>query len=275
MKTVLLIALKEIRDGVRNRWIIGSMLLLTLLAITLWLLGSAPIGPVKTDPLAVTVVSLANLSVYLIPLIALTLSFDAVIGEFERGTLLLLLTYPVARWQIIVGKFIGHLAILAAAILIGYGLTGIVAAVSDGADLSSLIAYAKLMSSSLLLGAVFIGLGYLVSVLVRERATAVAYAIGLWLCFVVLYDLILLGIIVADTSHGLSQTVFELMLLASPTDLFRLFNLTGSDAIENITGLASVGAALALNESVLITMMMVWLVVPLTLTAFLFGRREL
>ena len=49
------------------------------------------------------------------------LSFDALVGEFERGTMMLLLTYPVTRWQVIMGKFLGHVLILFVAILLGYG----------------------------------------------------------------------------------------------------------------------------------------------------------
>ena len=41
------------------------------------------------------VVSLSSLTIFLVPLIALLLSHDAIVGEAERGTLLLLLSYPV------------------------------------------------------------------------------------------------------------------------------------------------------------------------------------
>ena len=70
MNSILTIALKEIRDGIRNRWVIGSILLLTILAVSLMLLQSAPVGSIKADPMAVTVVSLSSLTVYLLPLIA-------------------------------------------------------------------------------------------------------------------------------------------------------------------------------------------------------------
>ena len=125
MTTVMILAGKEIRDGFRNRWVAGSILLLALLALSLSLLGSAPAGGVKASTLSITVASLSSLSVYLLPLIALMLSYDALVGEFERGTMLLLLAYPVARWQVILGKFAGHMAILIVAITIGYGSCGL------------------------------------------------------------------------------------------------------------------------------------------------------
>ena len=275
MNTIMVIALKEIRDGIRNRWVVGSILLLTVLALSLLLLGSAPGGAIKADPLAVTVVSLSSLTVYLLPLIALTLSFDALIGEFERGTMLLLLTYPVKRWQIIVGKFLAHMAILAAAVLVGYGLTGAALGLTGEVERSGIVAYLGMMGSSLLLGAVFIGLGYLVSMLARERATAIAYAIGVWLVFVVLYDLMLLGIVIADESHNLKQQLFSILLLASPTDVYRILNLTGTDAVKLVTGMTSVAKTMDLNKIQLIMIMGGWIVIPLITTCILLNRREL
>src|SRR5690606_17764171 len=81
------IALHELRIGLRNRWVAATTVVLAALALSLALLGSAPTGIVKTDPVAVVVVSLSSLTILLVPLIALMLSFDAIVGEHERGTL--------------------------------------------------------------------------------------------------------------------------------------------------------------------------------------------
>ena len=103
MRQIALIAGKELRDGLRNRWVLAITLLLALFALTLSFLGAAPTGSVKVSPLAVTIVSLSSLSIFLLPMITLLLSYDAIIGEWERGTLGLLLAYPVARWQVMLG----------------------------------------------------------------------------------------------------------------------------------------------------------------------------
>ena len=113
MSTILVIAEKEIREGLRNRWVLATTRLLATLALSLTFLGSAPTGNVGAGALDVVIVSLSSLSVFLVPLIALLISHDAVVGEMERGTMLLLLSYPVKRWQVVLGKFLGHLAILA------------------------------------------------------------------------------------------------------------------------------------------------------------------
>ena len=54
--------------------------------------------------LAVSIVSLSSLSIFLVPLIALLLSFDAIVGAVDRGTLALLLAYPVARWLVVLAS---------------------------------------------------------------------------------------------------------------------------------------------------------------------------
>jgi Cu-processing system permease protein len=125
MRVIRAIAKKEILDGIRNRWIVATTLLLAALALTLTFLGSAPTGSVGASPLAVTLVSLSSLSILLLPLIALLLSYDAICGEFERGTMLLLLSYPVSRSSLVLGKFVGHLSILGFATVIGYGSAAI------------------------------------------------------------------------------------------------------------------------------------------------------
>ena len=60
MRAAGIIALKEIRDGLRNRWVLATTLLMTALALTLTLLGSAPAGTVGASPLEATVVGLSS-----------------------------------------------------------------------------------------------------------------------------------------------------------------------------------------------------------------------
>ena len=112
MRTIFIIAVKEIQEGMRNRWVLATTLLLAALALSLTFLGSAPTGNVGAGALDVVVVSLSSLTIFLLPLIALLISHDAVVGEMERGTMTLLLSYPVGRSQVILGKFCGHVLIL-------------------------------------------------------------------------------------------------------------------------------------------------------------------
>ncbi|HMO48749.1 MAG TPA: ABC transporter permease subunit [Rubrivivax sp.] len=271
----LVIAAQEIRVGMRNRWVLATTLLMAALALSLALLGSAPIGTVKADRLAVTVVSLASLTIFLVPLIALLLSFDAIVGEHERGTLMLLLSYPVARWQVVVGKWIGHVAILALATVIGYGAAAAALAFNAAVASQAWPAYAAMVLTSIMLGAAFVALGCLASTLVHERATAAGIAVGLWLFFVLIYDTALLGVLVADQGRIVSKPVLDALLLLNPADVYRLFNMTASNAVSVYSGMAGPGDPAALPPGALLAVLGGWIIVPLLLAMAAFARRPL
>ena len=143
--------------------------------------------------LDVVIVSLSSLTVFLLPLIALLISHDAIVGEMERGTLLLLLSYPVARWQVLLGKFwsSGHPGLRDAPRLRrrrrrarrdrnGYRCR----------ELDSFRLIDRLLGPP---RSTFVAIGYVVSALVRDRGTAGGIAVGIWLVFVLIYDMALLG----------------------------------------------------------------------------------
>ena len=274
MSVVWTLALKELRDGLRNRWVAAAVIVLAILALALSILGSAPTGSVRVSELDIRVISLASLSVYLIPLIALMLSYDALVGEFERGTMMLLLAYPVARWQIVLGKFLGHVLILLIAILAGYGGTMVILTLVTDSGTEGWQAYAVMMASSLILGAVFIALGYFVSAIVRERATAVGAAIGLWLVFVVLYDLLLFGLLTMDEEQKIGQQLFSMLMLVSPTDTYRVLNLSLFEGVSDAAGIAGVASEAGLGGSLLVGAMLMWVILPLVATVLIFQRRE-
>lgn len=276
MRAIFIIAGKELRDGLRNRWILATSLLLAALSLSLAFLGSAPVGEVDGSRLSITVVSLASLTIFLGPLIALMLSYDAIVGDVERGTLLLILTYPVSHWELILGKFVGHVALIAIAIAIGYGIAGM-AIMATGEEIASSewMAYIALLITSIMLGAAFIAIGYVISVLVSERATAAGIAVGVWLLFVLLYDMALLGVIVADQGESLHAGLFNMLLMANPTDAFRIFNLTGFNATASLSGMAAVAGKAVLPAYVSLIALTLWIITPLALAGRIFAKREL
>jgi Cu-processing system permease protein len=276
MRNILIVARKEIQEGLRNRWVLATTLLLAALALTLTFLGSAPTGNVGVRALDVVIVSLSSLTIFLLPLIALLISHDAIVGEMERGTMLLLLSYPVARWQVLLGKFVGHLAILAFATLLGYGAAaGALLVTGAEIDPESWAAFASMIGSSVLLGAVFIAIGYLISALVRDRGTAGGIAIGIWLMFVLIYDMALLGLLVVDQGQNITGGVLNALLLLNPTDVYRILNLSGFANISALSGMAGIADNATLSVTVLIAALAAWALVPLGLAALAFSRREL
>ncbi len=272
IKRILATAVTELHIARRNRWVLIAVLLMVVFSLVLSAAGSAPTGALGADRLSVVVASLTSLSVYLVPLVALLMSFDAVAGEVERGTLPLLLTYPVARWEVLAGKLLAHTAILVVAIIAGYGAAAVVTIVSDPAAVSGLGALWRLTWTSVLLGATFLGIGYALSSLARGVSGAAGLAIGLWLGLVVLYDLGLLAAVVLDNGGAFTTHVFPAALLANPADAFRLFNLTAAQATAAASGVGGAARAIPLWQS--LSSILVWPLLSLGLAALAFRRVE-
>jgi len=275
MDAVFVIAAQEIRDGFRNRWIIALTLMLAGFALSLTFLGSAPGGSVGASPLLITVVSLSSLSIFLLPLIGLMLSYDSIIGEIERGTMLLLLSYPVTRAHVMAGKFLGHMIILGFATIVGYGVAGLVAFVwGDDIEANAVMAFVNMTVSSILLGGAFLGLGYLISASVRERGTAAGIAIGVWLVFVLVYDMALLAALV-NFGSSISQGLFQILLLVNPADVYRLINLGGFDNVQALSGSIGMMADVKLPVWALIGMLLAWVVLPFGFAGYLFNKKDI
>ncbi|SMC13089.1 ABC-2 family transporter protein [Roseovarius aestuarii] len=256
----------------RNRWLVMATLIMLLFALALTFAGSAPTGTLGVDLLTVSVASMTTLSVYLAPLLALMMAFDAIAGEVERGGLALILSYPVSRGEFLLGKFLAHLAALAFAMTIGFGTAGGVAAYYGGADTASFTALLRLILTSITLGACFLALGYMVSALSRSATTAAGLSAGLWLIFVVLYDLGLLGAVVIDDDGFFTKVLFPWVMAINPADAFRLWNVAASEGVALTTGLT--GAANTLPSWVAPLSLLTWPVLALGLARMFFGRVE-
>lgn len=268
---ILSTARLEFAIALRNRWVTIAIVMMALFSLVLSVAGSAPTGTLGVDRLSVTVASLTSLSVYLVPLIALLISFDAVAGEVERGTLPLHLAYPIGRGELLLGKLLAQLCVVALSVTLGFSVAAGVAYLSGGAEvLAGVPALFRLIWTSILLGAAFLSLGHAMSSLSRRPSGAAGLAIGLWLVAIVLYDLGLLAAIVADDGGAFTTTVFPWLLVANPADAFRIFNLAASDAVGAASGLA--GAAHAIAAWKPLASLIAWPVAAALLARLAFGR---
>ena len=274
MSPIWNMARKEFCDGLRNRWLLAISLLFAVLAIGIAWLGAAAAGQLGFTSIAATIASLASLATFLMPLIALLLAYDAIVGEDESGTLLLLLTYPLGRGQILLGKFVGHGLILALATVLGFGCAMLaIALLVDDVQLGLLLwAFGRFMLTSTLLGWVFLGLAYGLSSLCAEKSTAAGLALGVWFFFVLVFDLALLALLVVGKGQFSPQGLPWLLLL-NPTDVYRLINLSGFASGTQSMGVMALGSDLGVAPQALWACVLAGVGVPLALAYALFRRR--
>jgi Cu-processing system permease protein len=256
----------------RNWWLVMATSIMLLFALALTFAGSAPTGTLGVDMLTVSVSSMTTLAVYLAPLLALMMAFDTIAGERDRGTLGLLLTYPAGRGEILMGKFLAHVTALGIATSIGLGSAGVVAALYGGAGGDSAVALVRLIATATLLGAVFLALGYALSALAKSPAAAAGLAAGLWLVFVVLFDLGLLGAVVMDNGGFFTQKIFPWIMVANPADAFRVWNIATSDGVATTSGMG--GAAQMLPAWAAQLSLLIWPLLGFGLALAAFKRVE-
>ena len=272
MKQILTVANKEFHDGLRSRWLISITLIFAILSVGLTYFGSAASGTIGVASLATTIASLASLAVFLIPLIALLVSYDSFVGEQESGTLLLLLTYPLSKSQLLLGKFIGQGGIIALATLLGFGASAMVLA-SQSTQENILPTFTLFISSAILLGLSFTAIAYIISLAVTEKSKAAGLALITWFLFALAFDLALLALLVG-IDDGLTQQGLTHIMFLNPADIFRLVNLTGLNNTE-VNGALAVAINAGYSVTQLILTLLAWVIIPLTLAIALFKGKTL
>ena len=274
MTALMIIAEKEFRDGLRNHWVVITSLIFAVLAIGIAYFGSVATGKIGFPPLSTTIVSLSSLAVFVIPLIALMLCYDGLVGEDENGTLLLLLSYPLGRCQLLLGKMLGNAAILAVAIIVGFGSATLIMGLFSDTSWSELIpAFAIFIASSILLGWIFIAFAYAISATAAEKSKAAGMALLTWFLFVLVFDLGLLGVLVG-TQGQVDAKLFPYLLLLNPTDIFRLLNISYF-AKQQPGGLMAIASHVEIGTIGLFMVLTVWLAVAVGGALWLFKRKIL
>ena len=259
---IAVIAGKEFRDRIRSRWVLAAAVIFTLFALVIAYFGSAQAGAIGFKGMDLTIASLVSLVIYLVPLISLILGYDALVGERERGSLDLLLTMPITRLELLLGKYLGLGAALACSTIAGFGLVGII--LSYGIGFVAMLHYAGFMITTLLLGLAFLSLALLLSAYCTSKVAASGGAIALWFFYVLVYDLILMGtlVVAGDTYVG---KIFPLLLLLNPADIFRIVNVYNLEEVRSLYGLATVLPETLAGYWVLCLALMLWIVVPLAI----------
>ena len=98
---------------------------------------------------------------------------------------------------------------------------------------------------------------------------------GVWLFFVLLYDMALLGVLVADQGRIVGKRVLDALLLLNPADVYRLFNLTASESVSVYSGMAGPGDPAALPPAVYVAVLAAWIAVPFALAVASFRNKPL
>ncbi len=271
--TTWILAEKELRDALHNRWFVLYTLAFVGLSLAFSYMSLAGAGIVGFAGFGRTAASLINLVLLIIPLMALTVGAQSLAGEQERNTLTYLLAQPVTRAEVFGGKYLGLTLSLLASLTLGFGISGVVMALNRGGA-SDPTAYVRLLVQTFLLSLTMLSIGFLVSALSKRAGVAVGIGLFLWLTFVFLGDLGLMG--TAITMRTPIEVLFWSSLV-NPLQVFKLSAILDINATLDILGPAGIYAVQEYGTSlrwILLAIMGAWIFVPALAAYVAFVRKN-
>jgi Cu-processing system permease protein len=265
MKSVYVVARREFLDAVRNRWFFFFAVLFIILDSTVSYSGIVRGGD---NTFLKPAVSLLNLVLILVPLIALIMGANSFTGARESWELLLI--QPISRKEAMLGKYIGLGTAITLTILLGFISSGVILIINIGYQ--EISHFFLLVLLSVLLSLVFLSIASLTSIILGEKAKSIGISFILWFWFVIIYDFILVGLTLA-----VGELIIALLFL-NPADIVRTTLLTslGSAALVGPAG-AVLNKTLGSLTGMIISLIVLtaWLMLPLLAAIFIFERKDI
>ena len=276
-KSVFAIAKKEFLDNIRNKWII----LLTIIFVILIVLFSYVAGAIGGDlfgDVQSTAILLVAVTALLIPLIAIILGYASISGEAESGSLYVILSYPVSRFEVLIGKLIGLGSVISVSIFIGFGLGGLVIALTSGTE--SIANYISFILLSIFMGLIYLSLAILGSSISKTRTRSIGF--GLLIFFwAMIYGTVNFAVLYA-TGHSFENIPewFFNSVVFSPGDMHQTAVMRVFDITEiNMSMGPGPGLTFTIPEFLnlgnLLVFHIIWLIVPLSLAYYFFKKRDI
>ena len=125
----------------------------------------------------------------ILSLLALTFAYDAIAGEYEHGTLRLVLSHSIGRGYVLVAKYIGAMVCLLAPLLMSLLLALILLTTSTTVSLNTddFLRIGGIALTSLVYLSLFYLIGMLISAITRRTSTALILSLFVWAFLVLVY----------------------------------------------------------------------------------------
>ncbi|ELY63134.1 copper ABC transporter permease [Natrinema versiforme JCM 10478] len=206
-----------------------------------------------------------------VPLAGILLGYDAVASERESGALLLSLSLPHGRDDLVLGKALGRVGLLSgvllAAMVVGAGLV----VYPFGRFVAA--PFCGFVATTLAFGAIWTNLGIAASISTATKQRAFVIAFGLFVLFVLVWDGIASGLRLGLNRAGLVDGTL-------PGPVRFVFDLEPGAVFQRVTvGFLDPSAAVDgpwyLSEWAALVVFLLWLISPLALTYSRFAGSDL
>jgi len=271
LQTVAILSQKEVRDATKSRWLLMFGVGFAVIASALSWMALSGLGSFGVAGFGRTTASMVNMVLLIVPLMGLTLGALAIASERERGALAYLMSQPVTAFEILLSKYLGVAAALIAALLVGFGISGILVVLRGGS--SNAGDFLALVGLTVLLALSSLSIGFLLSAGLRRGATAIGLSVFLWLTLAFFSDLGLMGTAVT-LDIGVRELLF--MALANPLQVYKLATILSIKNDLEVLGPAGVYAIRTYGDAllpILMALFVVWVIAPLGVGFLIFKRR--
>lgn len=223
--------------------------------------------------------------VLVIPLIALVAAYLSVAGERESGTITFSLGLPVGRTEFLLGKFLSRSAVVLVGTLVSFAIGTVAAKAFFVPDMAfEWLDYLGFIALTGLYAMGYVAVALAISSLTASRSRAMSGAIGFFFVFNVVWYFLPIGpqqmleFIGDQIGHDFSQNTLEFVFSIPPTGAYlnagRLVFPT--KFFEDGTGATDIAAdPFYLQGWFMLLMLVAWVVVPLALARWRFGKAQL
>lgn len=227
MSAIAQLALGEIRENARSRWLLFCAAGFALLSAALTLAGSAG-GSAGFGP---TAAGLINVELIAVPLFALVAGAMSLARDRERGTYAYIRSLPVTLREIYLAKCAALGVNVTGVIFAGFaGAFAAMAWLRIGGDLWGLVQFALL---TWLLAIACACLGLFISACAQRSPAAFGGAVAVWLALVVFGDL---GIMTTALATHMGTTPLLALTAINPTDAYKIASLAALSGSVDVLG---------------------------------------
>lgn len=224
-RATLAIARLDLAEVLRSRWLLFTLAIYLILAGVFVFVGLRESSVLEFTGTGRVLLSFSHALILLLPLLALSATAQVINGARASGSLELLLSQPVGRWDYFLAVSLVRLATLVVPLAVVTLGIAVFAQVALGQPIPwGFLGRALACSVALLVA--FVGVGLLVTTVAHSQTKAAIAVLVIWLLSVALLDFALAGVLL---QWRLPPHLVFALAASNPVEAARLALVSGAD----------------------------------------------
>ncbi len=217
MRNLLLMAKLDIKESARSRWFFVYLLVFGGLMALFFITGITDSVVMGFTGLSRLLLVYMQVTIVILPIFILITTVKSISGDRESAILEYMLSFPVSLRDYYWGKMLGRFVIVFTPVFLAL-LMGVVYGVIKGGELpwKMLLIYSALLLS---LCAVFLGIAFFISTLVKSHDVALGASFVVWITLLAFIDIALIGLML---QNRWDDNFIIAIALLNPMEVFRV-----------------------------------------------------